>query len=209
MNYGELKTLLASYLHRDDLTDQIPTFITLAQSRMNHDVDLTSLQSKDCVFVVKGQVEADLPTDFLEMLSLRIPFNGGFRLLQQKSLAQNSQVYETASGATGSPLYYARYGNSIELSPTPDASTTLEIVYKQRLAALVNDTDTDELLTNHLNIYIYGAMLEASPFLMDDKRAQVWGGLYENEVKRINDFAEDAEWSGSPMQITNLGTDTP
>ena len=34
-NYTELKTAVANWLDRDDLTDRIPEFIALAESRFN------------------------------------------------------------------------------------------------------------------------------------------------------------------------------
>ena len=206
MDYGTLKTTLASYLHRDDLTATIPTFITLAQARMSHDLDLTSMHAVDTLTVTAATNEVTLPVDFLEMLSLRIPDEGGYRLLQQRSLAGNSQVLDNG-GATGEPVFYARYGNVIELTPVPSASTTLNIIYKKRFTAFSLDADTDDVLTYTPNIYIYGAMLEAMPFLKDANAP--WQEMYMGEVSRLNDLAYNSQWSGGPMQITNLGTDTP
>ena len=34
--YAELKTAIANFLARDDLTDRIPEFISLAEARMSH-----------------------------------------------------------------------------------------------------------------------------------------------------------------------------
>jgi hypothetical protein len=207
MDYGTLKTLLASYLHRDDLTATIPTFITLAQARLNHDIDLMSMHTTASLAVVASVKEIALPTDFLEMLSVRVPYEGGFRVVEQRSLAQNGQVFESQLGATGAPRYFARYGTTLEVSPLPEEATTLEIIYKQRLTPFVSDTDTDDMLTYNPNIYVYGAMLEAMPFLKDPNTK--WQELYLGEVERLNEQNDDQQWSGGPIQIFNLGTDTP
>jgi hypothetical protein len=206
MNYAALKTTLASYLHRDDLTAMIPTFILLAQSRMSHDLEDPSMQTTATLDVMAAMKEVVLPSDFLELMSIRIPNSGGYKTLLQRTLVGNTAVLDNG-GATGSPSSYARYGNILELTPIPDSDTTLEIVYRQRIAEFTEDTDTDTLLTVSPNIYIYGAMLEAMPFLSDP--SQVWQSMYIGEVSRLNEIAYTSEWSGSPLEILNLGMETP
>ena len=39
-SYSDLKTQVANYLARQDLTDKIPTFIELAEIRLNRDLRL-------------------------------------------------------------------------------------------------------------------------------------------------------------------------
>jgi len=209
MNYGELKTLIANYLHRDDLTSTIPTFVTLAQARLNHDIDLTSMQTTDTLTVTAGTTTVALPSDFLELLSIRIPYSGGKRTLQQRSLVQNSQIYESAGGSTAAPTYYARYGSTLELSPTPEADTTLEIVYKQKLAAFSADGDTDTLLTDNPNAYLYASLLEAALYIVDSDLSNAAKGYYDIEIARLIDLNDKAEWSGAPIEQFNLGMDTP
>lgn len=210
MDYGTLKTTIASYLHRDDLTATIPTFIQLGQARMSHDLDLMAMQTTDSLTVTASVKEVTLPTDLISLKSVRIPYDSGFRTLQQTSLVGNTQVLEQYDGATAAPRYYARYGSIIELTPTPETATTLEIVYKKRFTEFSADVDTDEVLTSYPNIYIYASMLEASPFIMDDKRAVMWKAYYDDEVMKLNALNDDSEWSGAPLQINpSLGVDTP
>ena len=38
-NYSELKTAIANFLARDDLTSQIPNFIQLAEGRMSRELE--------------------------------------------------------------------------------------------------------------------------------------------------------------------------
>ena len=209
MDFGELKTRVANYLHRDDLTDTIPDFIEQAQARINHDIDTMSMDKAVSLTVTASIKEVTMPTDILELKSVRIPFAGGVRTLVQRSLVQNSQVLETTDGATAAPLFYARYGDILELTPIPESATTLEIIYKARLASFVDDTDTDFLLTNYPNIYVYASMLEAMPFLIADQRVGIWRDFYKEEVTRINEIAFKEEWSGAPIRISNLGVNTP
>ena len=210
MDYGTLKTTLESYLHRDDLTDLIPTFIQLAQSRMTRDLKTHLLQTTGTVSLTGGTATASLPSDYASLISIRVPWQGGVRTLQQHSLVQNAQVFEELQGSSGSPLYYAIYNNStLEITPTPESSVDLQIIYQQRLAAFTLDADTDAILTQFPNIYIYASMLEAAPFIQDDDQIAKWGKFYQGEVDSLNKYSEDAQWSGAPMQIKSLGTSTP
>jgi hypothetical protein len=129
--------------------------------------------------------------------------------MQQFSLAQNGRIFESAEGASDGPRFYARHGNIIELSPIPEQDTTLNLIYVRRLVKFTDDADTDEILTNYPNIYIYAAMVEAGPFIVDDKMAARWRAYYQEEVDKLNELSEDSEWDGPLKQIQSLGTDTP
>jgi len=207
MDFATLKTILASYLHRDDLTDTIPTFIMLGQNRMSHDLKTMSMQTTATLSATAGTAEVALPTGTLRLHRVQIPHSGGTKALTQKSLTQNDQVYESAGGGSDTPIWYARYGTTLELSPIPAEDIDIEIIYSAKFTEFVNDTDTDDLLTDYPNIYIYAAMVEAMPFLKDQTKK--WDEMYMGEVSRLNDLAYDDEWSGAPLQITNLGVDTP
>lgn len=211
MDYGTLKTVLQSYLHRDDDTtvNMIATFVKMAQARMSRDLEIPELQATDSLTVTASDTVVSLPSDCLELCSVRIPYKSGYRLVQQNSLFQNSQMLEAYNGSTSTPYYYARYGKKLELTPTPESDTTLEVVYRKLIANFTSDTDTDDILTNYPNIYIYASMIEASPFIMDDTRTDTWGSLYKEEVIKINEIGYRSEWSGAPMQIKSLGVDTP
>jgi hypothetical protein len=210
MNYGTLKTNVANYLHRDDQAANIPGFILLGQARMSHDLEIPMMDGTESLAVTASVKEVALPETVLRIKSIRIPFSGGFRTLQLNSLVQNSQIYEGAGGATADPLYYARYGFTLELAPPPSADNTLSLIVKKRLVEFVEDTDTDDILTNYPNIYLYAAMLEASVFVEDSERITTWKAYYDDEVFKLNEDAEDQLWSGAPMQIKpSMGVDTP
>ena len=211
MDYSTLKTMIASYAHRHDtsFTDRVPTFILLAQARMSRDLDTTLLHDTATLTVTAGTTTVTLPSDCVELMSVRLAYKSSFRLLQQHSLFNNSQIFESYSGSTSAPYYYARYGNTLELSPIPESNTTIDIIYKKKLSGLSDDTDTDAILTNYPNVYIYATMLEATPFLVDDERIDVWGNLYKEEINSINEKSADFEWSGAPLMMKNLGVDTP
>lgn len=214
MDYGTLKTTLTSYLHRSDLESLIPTFVILAQARMSHDLRDTLFLSvaTTTLSVTANDKDVTLPPDFMGIKSLRVPYAGGVRELQQQSLAQNGQVFGQKAGSPDTPYYYALASlSSIELAPIPVADETLTMVYRQQIANFSElvPTATDTILTRFPNLYIYAALLEAMPYTVNDKRIGTWGSMYESQLDRAKAASQDAEWGESPKQIKSLGMETP
>ena len=71
-NYTELKTAVANWLDRDDLTDRIPEFIALAESRFNRLLRIRAMESKQTASTVAGQQNLALPARFIQMRNLQI-----------------------------------------------------------------------------------------------------------------------------------------
>ena len=69
-NYNELKTSIADFLNRDDLTNIIPDFITFAETNINRDIRHWRME-KRANAVLDTQYTA-LPTDFIEPIRLTI-----------------------------------------------------------------------------------------------------------------------------------------
>jgi len=210
MTYGELKTLLAGYLHRSDLTAMIPNFVTLAQARLNHDIRHITMNGKSSIEAIVNVADITLPSDFLHMIRLQVPYSSGYRTLKQQTLEQNTTFNENNSWGKEVPRYYAIVSSSLaELAPTPVASVTLTCVYRRRLAAFTGDSATDDILTEFPNTYVYAAMVEATPYIQSDKRLGLWKALYDEEIMRIDDVNREAQWSDSPRSISNPAADTP
>ena len=66
-NFTNLKTAIANYLNRDDLTSYIPDFISLAESRINNELRVREMEVVDTsTTTVSGTQGYDLPTGFIE-----------------------------------------------------------------------------------------------------------------------------------------------
>jgi len=104
MTYDELKTNIANFLNRSDLTDQLDFFIDATESEFNR-----RLRNKDMVKRATATADGQymsLPTDWLEAINVEITSND-FRPLFQQSL-ESLDVYRKANNnVTGQPIYYA------------------------------------------------------------------------------------------------------
>ena len=68
MTNAELQALVASYMHRTDLTADIPGFIELARTRINRDMRVRENIKEDTETPTTNP--RTLPLDFLEMRSI-------------------------------------------------------------------------------------------------------------------------------------------
>jgi hypothetical protein len=95
--------------------------------------------------------------------------------------------YWPDEGETGEPVFTADYDYSHWVfAPTPDAAYPFEILYYE-LPPLLDDTVQTNWLTEYApQLLLYGTLLEATPFLKNDERIQVWQGMYDRAAAMLN-----------------------
>lgn len=77
---------------------------------------------------------------------------------------------------TAKPKVYTFQGDTLRFGPTPDAAYGVSLAYYKKFDAL-SVTPGNWLLTNAPGVYLYAALLEAQPFLMNDARLAVWASM--------------------------------
>ena len=198
MNYSELKTNIANYLNRSDLTGQMDMFIDNVEGELNRRV-----RTKEMIKRATATADAQylsLPTDWLEGINVEIASNNFSPLFQQS--VESLDVYrKSINNSTGQPVYYAFVDSTIELAPTPDSSYTLQLTYYSKVDALSDSNTSNFVLANHPDVYLYGALKHASIYLMEDDRVAMFSALFEKALEEIKMEQEKAEFGkGSLMQ---------
>ena len=118
-SYSELKSSLADWLNRDDLTSVIPDFISLAEAQMERRLPTQKMVKR--ADATLDTAFSALPSDFLSAKSLILTSASPVRqlaFLSEDELNAKKPVYNT----TGKPVYFALVGNQIEGLPAPDTS---------------------------------------------------------------------------------------
>ena len=171
MTYAELKTQIASFLNRSDLTSNLDTFIDNTEAELNR-----RLRTADMIKRATATAEnqyLSLPTDWLEAINIEITSND-YRPLMQQSI-ESLDIYRQANNnSTGQPVYFSIVDNTLELAPTPDQSYTLQLTYYASIDALSDSNTTNFVATTHPDVYLYGALKHASIFLMEDERVPLF-----------------------------------
>ena len=70
-------------------------------------------------------------------------------------------------------------------APTVTAPVTLDIGYFARFAALTGDTDTNWLLTNHYDVYMWACLKQVGIWDDDDKIEQRFGRLLDIAIDQL------------------------
>lgn len=194
-SYTNLKSALASALHRSDLTSSIPDFITLAEARLNKRLRIRAMENRQTASVSSEYIT--LPTGFLALRNLQL--NSSPRQLLEYAPPEWLDRNYPDSTATGQPKFYTFVGGSIQLAPVPDTTYTVEIDFYLKWDIATDGTNW--LLTNAPNCYYYGALMEASAFLVNDKRVPVWSQLFERAVQEVEeaDSKDDYPSGGTLM----------
>lgn len=89
----------------------------------------------------------------------------------------------------------------IRFGPQPDSNYFGRMLYYEKFAALSADADTNWVLTNSPNAYLYGALIEAAPFIKDDNRLAIWAEMYRGIVSGLQDSDTLDRHSGSALQM--------
>ena len=199
--YDNLKSEIASFLNRDDLTANIDTFIDLAETRHARDLRIRKMEAvSTSITTVAGTQSYDLPTGYLELRYAMLQ-TSPYTMLQYMTPADFFRVYNEGEG-TGMPVYYTIVGKKIYLGHSPDSANVLELGFFQRATALSSSNTTNDILTNFPDLYLYGSLAETSPFLMQDERLAVWSSLYKEGVRTANESAQRGRVSAAPLQMS-------
>lgn len=196
--YAELQTSVADFLNRDDLTSVIPTFIRLAESRIDRDLRHYR-QEKRSTAQLNSQYSA-IPTDYLSTIRIQI-LDGSTSAIEPISTAQMLQLRDERYDRTGLPTHYALTAGGLELYPTPDQAYNISWVYYGRVAALSVSNTTNWLLTEAPDAYLYGTLVHSAPYLKDDAKIVVWDSLYKSAMDNLNSTSQDAKYSGSGLTM--------
>ncbi len=209
-NYGELKNAIADWLDRSDLTSRIPDFVSFAETRIHYGsaqgpmmlqpVRLRTMETEVDLTITSGR--ATLPTDFLE--ARRTVF-----------LSDPAQVIELlapelfwrmdAGLSTGTPVRATIEGNDLILSPVPDTSNAVQLNYFAKFSVLSLDTDTNSLLQNAPDIYLFAALVEAAIYTRNRPAADEYLIRYASAAMALTRQDEKTKSSGTTWSIKVKG----
>jgi hypothetical protein len=203
-NYNDLNTAIAQWLNRTDLTSQIPDFISLAESEMSRRLRRTSIRAS---MEITGKVN-DMPCEAAELRSIYLisgsphldfPLNittpeglAGMRALQ--------------AGNVGRPRWAAIMsgGKELVVAPAPDQTYEAEVHFFAKLVPLsYPDNEVNNEFEEAPDMYLYGALAQAEPFLEHDERMPMWKAKFDAAIDQLNDVRDREEHNAS-LQPVNL-----
>lgn len=177
IDYDWLKTTVATWLHRSDLTSQVPTFIALAEDEINTELRLRVMETSADLAVPSGARTVALPELFLEPLTAAL-VDGD----RDKPLTFRASL--TQDESAGAPQFWTIEGDNLVFQNAADRAYTVRLRYIARLD--IANTGTNGLLDNYRGLYLYGALMQASAYLVKDARVPQWAAMYESLKRKVN-----------------------
>ncbi len=189
MTYDSLLVDLRRYLERgftqesDQIVyDQLPRLITLGERRIARELKIEGFIRAVQTPLQIGVAVYLKPDRWRDTVSMTL--NGVPIFARAYEYCRN---YWPNEAQTGTPQFYADYDfQHWLLAPTPDAASTLEILYYEQPALLGEELQTNWLTEYAPDLLLYAALLEATPFLKSDERIQTWQALYDRAAQAIS-----------------------
>lgn len=155
--FDELKAAVADWLDREDLSGRTGDFIALAEARLNRLMGFSALTARVELEAGAGQAELAAPADLRDALSLVRAGDG--------------------DGDGAAQGFRAEAGRLVLTSP-PETPVRLVLTYRAR-PRLSEAAPANPVLAEHPDLYLFGALAEAAPFLRDGEMLAVFAARFD------------------------------
>lgn len=189
MNYSDLKQAVSDYAQRDE--GNIDTLVALAHANI-----CTEFEPPDSLAFVK--LSNPMPV-YGSVYSWELP--GDVQRVREV-LADGRDLFNTyladlfmLSGSR--PERYAVDGVNLLVAPGQGSEVTVRL--QKRLPNLVADTDTNWLLTNHPQLYLYGTLVQLHQFVQDDEQVAMSQTLYGQAAEVAGQQIQQLKQGGQPI----------
>lgn len=191
---NDLRTAISDWLLRTDLSNSdLDRFIDNAESTLRRDERIRELRSQT---LDADAVTETLPSDFVALESLYHEGPTYFGEIEIVTPGMLGDV-EADQGETGVPTHAALINGVLRFAPVPDATYTLRLTYWATIDRLSDSLQSNWLLDEHQDIYLYACLVEAAPYMKDDERLPMWERELEKRIEKFHMNRERGQYSGS------------
>ena len=198
---------------RTDIASRVPDFITMFEAKANRKLFCRQMEIRSTATVNLNAPEPEfvpLPLDFQSMRRVRLintvqPSGGSKPRLKFATGAQMDDLRVMNNTEPGIPIWFAVFGTQMELCPTPAYAFPLEMIYRANIPPLGANTATNWLLAFAPDAYLYGALMEAAPYLANDERIPVWASGVQAAFDDLNKLSDEAEFNAGPLTWRRKG----
>jgi hypothetical protein len=208
---SDLTTKVGQWLFgRTDLAPIVPDFVTLFEAKANRTLFVRQMETRVIATIDPTSPEPEylaLPPNFQTMRRVRL-LNSSTNRKPRLTFATGAQLddeRDKIDDQPGEPVFFTLFGSEMELCPTPDQTYKVEMVYRTNIPGLGSLDETGSAITTNWllqmapDAYLYGALMEAAPYLMDDDRIPTWATGVQAAFKELNDLSEEALYNAGPL----------
>ncbi len=191
---ANLATDVAAWMARADLTADIPTMIVLAEAKLNRLLRSLEHETRNPAFMLSGEY-VPAPADFLEFKSGYV--NGN----PKKPLMYLPADSMAAIGTDSSVQYFTLTGTNFRFAPIPSGATAT-ISYFTKLPTLSGvGVQTNWLLAQHPDVYLYGVCLEGGGKVQDPQMLQNYQNAVGEVVRQIKSADMRKRYGGNGLTV--------
>src|SRR5712691_1509680 len=165
--YSDLQAAIGNWLDHSLFTARVPEFIALFEAAANRRLRARQ-QELTVTLTPDAGGKAAIPADYLAWR--RVTWTGQTRTELQFVHPSYLQAAYPSSPADV-PRIFTIEGSTLKVRPLDQAA--LEFDYFQKISALASNP-VNWLLTEHPDLYLFGSMVEAEMFGVNDERAPLW-----------------------------------
>jgi hypothetical protein len=180
-NYGDLKLAVSNWMARADLSGDAADFISLAEARLNRELDPVELDATLSGVISTNRID-------VSALSVESPV----ALFLAETGLDEAQLTPKADGTfsylatAGRPRFWAMDGNNayIDFDRPLDSNYPFRFRYRQRFA-LSDSAPTNWLLTNHNDAYLAAVLMWGGLFIRDNPYAGTFKPILDEAMPEI------------------------
>ena len=200
-NYANLKASIKSRSKRNDVSDaDLTDYIQQAEATFyNSSTVALRIRAMEARATAPADITSRflaLPDDFLQMRRLKLndPFSGGvdtdieYLTPEQMPLSNLVQI----------PTYFT-VTTQLEFNSTPDQAYTVEMQYIKKIAALSTAAPTNTILTDHPNIYLFGALWALFQDAMEGDVAEYFKDQFHQAIAGANTTDQAGRYGPAPF----------
>lgn len=194
--YAQLKTAIADWSNRSDLTSYLGDFITLAEARLNDMLLLKNMESEESLTLTQDQNYVALPSGYVSDIAFWLIVDS--ERLELIKVLPEQLPYHTESSI---PQYWAIDAANIRFDvPAQEAYTAK---FRMVKASNLSDSVTSNyLLAKRPDVYLAGGLVELARFTRDVELFNAW------EPKFLKATAELKAAENRSREV-NLRSDIP
>lgn len=196
--YEELQSAISNWLAKSYPTARVQEFIALAEAHIRRELYIRAVEATADLALTASATSVSLPTGFHGIR--RIYIDGNIKR-SIDYFAPPDFWRRYGSGETGKPKIFTVEGDLIEFGPAPDADYTGKILYWQRLTPLSDAATTNDVLTDHPDLYLHASLVEAHEFKGDSPEQTSREAKRDRIITSIRREDNRDRFGPAPLQI--------
>lgn len=200
-NFSNLKASIKSRSKRNDISEaDLADYINQAESAFyNNPVSALRLRAMEARATATADTASRflaLPDLFIQMRRLKLndPFTGG----RDTDVKYRTPEQMPLRNLTAIPLFFS-VTTQLEFDSTPDQAYTVEMQYIKKLSPLSDANPTNVILTDHPDVYLYGALSALFVDAMEGDVSDFFKNKFYEAIQGANSTDQAARYGPAPV----------